>query len=126
MVFLYVRGADDRATEAQAPVQVLKAVAQINPGETLEAAQAAGKLELGTVPASAGPAGAVNSIETLTGPGRALAGLPQRADHHGKFGSPGDQDSLTLPDGKIAISVTCPTPAGSPASWSPATRWRSS
>ena len=29
MVFLYVRGADDRATEAQAPVQVLKAVAQI-------------------------------------------------------------------------------------------------
>ena len=42
MVFLYVRGADDRATEAQAPVNVLKAVAQINPGETLDQAQAAG------------------------------------------------------------------------------------
>ena len=26
---------DDRATEGQAPVQVLKAVAQINPGETM-------------------------------------------------------------------------------------------
>ena len=36
MVFLYVRGADERAKEAQAPVQVLKAIAQINPGETLE------------------------------------------------------------------------------------------
>ena len=35
MVFLYVRGADNRATEKQEPVEVLKAVAQIEPGESL-------------------------------------------------------------------------------------------
>ena len=34
MVFLYVRGADSRAEAGQSPVQVLKAVAQIDPGET--------------------------------------------------------------------------------------------
>ena len=65
MVFLYVRGADNRAKEAQAPVQVLKAIAQINPGETLDAAQAAGKVTLGEVPREQVLPGAVNSIETL-------------------------------------------------------------
>jgi len=106
MVFLYVRGADDRATEAQAPVQVLKAIAQINPGETLEAAQAAGKLELGEVPRSQVLPGAVNSIETLTTQVALSPVYPNEQIITAKFGSPGDQDTLTLPDGKIAISVT--------------------
>ena len=41
MVFLYVRGADNRAQAAEAPVQVLKATAMINAGESVTAAQAA-------------------------------------------------------------------------------------
>ena len=106
MVFLYVRGADDRAKEAQAPVQVLKAIAQINPGETLEAAQAAGKLELGEVPREQVLPGAVNSIETLGSQVALSPVFPNEQIITGKFGSPGDQDTLTLPDGKIAISVT--------------------
>ena len=65
MVFLYVRGADDRAEAGQAPVQVLKAVAQIEPGETLAAAQAAGKIELGKVPRAQALDGAVNSVTGL-------------------------------------------------------------
>ncbi len=106
MVFLYVRGADNRAKEAQAPVQVLKAVAQINPGETLETAQAAGKLAMGEVPAEQVLPGAVNSIETL-GTQVALAPVfPNEQIISAKFGSPGTQDTLTLPKGKIAISVT--------------------
>ena len=106
MVFLYVRGADNRAKEAQAPVQVLKAIAQINPGETLDAAQAAGKLTLGEVPREQVLPGAVNSIETL-GTQVALSPVyPNEQIITAKFGSPGDQDTLTLPDGKIAISVT--------------------
>ena len=106
MVFLYVRGADERAKEAQAPVQVLKAVAQINPGETLDAAQAAGKIALGEVPREQVLPGAVNTIETL-GTQVALGPVyPNEQIITAKFGSAGDQDTLTLPDGKIAISVT--------------------
>ena len=106
MVFLYVRGADNRAKEAQAPVQVLKAVTQINPGETLDAAQAAGKIALGEVPREQVLPGAVNTIETL-GTQVALGPVyPNEQIITAKFGSAGDQDTLTLPDGKIAISVT--------------------
>lgn len=106
MVFLYVRGVDDRATEAQAPVEVLKAVAQINPGETLDQAQAAGKLELGPVPRAQVLTGAVNSIEGI-GTQVALSTIyPNEQIIAGKFGSPGDQEVLTMPDGNIAISVT--------------------
>jgi pilus assembly protein CpaB len=105
MVFLYVRGADNRATAAQAPVRVLKAVGQINPGETLQAAQAAGKLELGDVPKAQVLPGAVNSASAI-GEQVALATIfPNEQIITGKFGSPGDQDVLTIPDGDIAISV---------------------
>ena len=93
MVFLYVRGADDRATEAQAPVQVLKAVAQINPGETLDQAQAAGKIELGTVPRAQVLPGAVNSIEGI-GAQVALSSIfPNEQIIAGKFGA---QDGAVL------------------------------
>lgn len=106
MVFLYVKAADDRAAAGQAPVQVLKAVAQIDAGETLQAAQAAGKLELGEVPASQVLPGAVNSIDTLASSVALSAVYPQEQIITAKFGSPGQQEVLTLEDGKIAISVT--------------------
>lgn len=106
MVFLYVRGADNRATEAQAPVQVLKAVAQINPGETLDQAQAAGKLELGTVPRAQVLPGAVNSIEGIGSQVALSQVFPNEQIISGKFGAQGEQELLTLPDGQIAISVT--------------------
>jgi pilus assembly protein CpaB len=106
MVFLYVRGADDRATEAQAPVQVLKAVAQINPGETLDQAQAAGKIELGTVPRAQVLPGAVNSIEGIGAQVALSSVFPNEQIIAGKFGAQGEQELLTLPDGQLAISVT--------------------
>ena len=106
MVFLYVRGADNRAQADQAPVQVLKAVAQISPGETLDQAQAAGKLELGEVPSAQVLPGAVNSIEGIGTQVALSTVFPNEQIITGKFGSPGDQEVLTLPNGKIAISVT--------------------
>ena len=106
MVFLYVRGVDNRATEAQAPVQVLKAVAQINPGETLDQAQAAGKLQIGPVPRAQVLPGAVNSIEGIGSQVALSQVFPNEQIISAKFGSPGDQELLTLPDGNIAISVT--------------------
>lgn len=105
LVFLYVRGADNRATAAQAPVQVLKAVAQINPGETVAAAQAAGKIQLGTVPREQALTGAVNSTAGMENEVALGTIFPNEQIITGKFGSAGDQDVLTIPDGDIAISV---------------------
>src|SRR5680860_1787865 len=105
MVFLYVRGADNRAQAAQDPVQVLKAIAIINPGETLLGAQAAGKVALGVVPTEQVLAGAVNSTSTI-GDAVALSTIyPNEQIISAKFGAPGDQKVLTIPDGQIAISV---------------------
>jgi pilus assembly protein CpaB len=105
LVYLYVQGADDRAKEAQAPVTVLKAVAQIEPGETLAAASEAGKIELRDVPAEQQLDGAMATI----GESGALVALtriyPNEQITGSKFGSPGEQDNLTVPAGKFAVSV---------------------
>jgi pilus assembly protein CpaB len=106
MVFLYVRGADSRAEADQQPIQVLKAVAVINPGETLAAAQAAGKVQLGTVPKSQVLTGAVNSTRDIADKVALSTIYPNEQIITGKFGSPGDQSTLQIPDGDIAISVS--------------------
>jgi pilus assembly protein CpaB len=106
MVYLYVKGADDRAKEAQAPVQVLKAVAQIEPGETLAAAQQAGKLKLEDVPAEQRLDGAMTAIGS-SGSLVALTRIyPNEQITAAKFGSSGEQDALALPKGMVAISIT--------------------
>ena len=105
MVFLYVRGADSRASANQQPVQVLKAVGQIDAGETLTAAQAAGKVALGNVPKAQVLAGAVNTTSGL-GDQVALSTIyPNEQIITGKFGASGDQETLSIPEGDIAISV---------------------
>ncbi len=105
MVFLYVKGADARAKSAQVPVSVLKAVAQIEPGETLDAASAAGKIELQEVPKEQALEGAMSSLGE-SGSLVALTPLyPNEQITSSKFGAPGEQDSLTLPAGMFAISV---------------------
>jgi len=105
MVFLYVRGADNRAEASQQPVEVLKAVGRINPGETLADAQAAGKIQLGSVPRAQVLAGAVNSTAGLDGSVALATIYPNEQIITSKFGSPGDQSTLTIPDGDIAMSV---------------------
>ncbi len=105
MVYLYVKGADDRAKESQAPVQVLKAVGQIEPGETLSAAQQAGKLKLEDVPAEQRLDGAMTAIGS-SGSLVALTRIfPNEQITASKFGSPGETDALALPKGMVAISV---------------------
>ncbi len=105
MVFLYVRSADSRAEASQQPVQVLKAVAQINPGETMADAQAAGKVQLGTVPRAQQLAGAVNTTAGLADQVALSTIYPNEQIITGKFGAAGDQETLTIPDRDIATSV---------------------
>lgn len=105
LVFMYVRGVDARANERFDAVEVLKAVQVINPGETLAQAQAAGKIELGVVGRAQVLAGAMTSIGDL-GPKVALSTVyPGEQIITAKFGEPGDQKTLGIPEGKIAISV---------------------
>ena len=105
LVFVYVKGADARAMAGQAPVTVLKAVAPIEPGETLEQAQAAGKLELQDVPAEQLVDGALSTIGDLGGEVALARIFPNEQITGAKFGSAGDEDVLALPDGIVAISV---------------------
>ncbi len=105
MVFFYARGADSRATAAQQPVQVLKAVAKIDVGETLQDAESKGKLQLGNVPRQQVLPGAVNSITGLNNKVALSAVYPNEQIISAKFGSAGDEETLTIPDGNIAISV---------------------
>jgi pilus assembly protein CpaB len=105
MVFFYARGADSRATAAQQPVQVLKAVAKIDVGETLQDAESKGKLQLGNVPRQQVLPGAVNSITGLNNKVALSAVFPNEQIISAKFGSAGDEETLTIPHGNIAISV---------------------
>ncbi|MEP7091019.1 MAG: Flp pilus assembly protein CpaB [Nocardioidaceae bacterium] len=106
MVFLYVRGADNRAEASQQPVQVLKAVTRIDQGEKISEAQAAGKIQLGTVPRMQVLTGAVNSIAGL-GDEVALSTIyPNEQIVSAKFGAVGATSNLSIPNGNIAISVT--------------------
>ena len=105
MVLLYVRGADNRAEASQQPLQVLKAVKEINPGETLAAAQSAGKIQLGTVPKSQVLPGAVNSTTGMDKDVALSTIYPNEQIISSKFGSAGEQSALTFPNGDFAISV---------------------
>lgn len=106
LVFLYVRGADTRAEASQQPVQVLKAVKQIDPGEKISDAQAAGKIQLGVVPRTQVLVGALTSVASL-GDRVALSTVyPNEQIIASKFGAAGDQSTLSIPGGNIAISVT--------------------
>lgn len=111
LVFLYVRGADARAAENFDMVEVLKAVEVITPGETLEQAQQAGKIQKDTVPKGTLIEGAVKATTGMEGMVALSTIYPNEQIVSGKFGAAGDQSTLTIPDGKIAISVDLTDPA---------------
>lgn len=106
MVFLYVRGADSRAEASQQPVQVLEAVKVIAAGQTVAAAQAAGSIQLGSVPRKEVLSGAVTSVDGMANQVALSTIYPHEQIISGKFGAAGDQNALTIPDGNLAISVT--------------------
>jgi pilus assembly protein CpaB len=111
MVFMYVRGVDARANEQFDTVKVLRAVEAISPGEAMESAQAAGKIEMGTVAQGSLLEGASTSVAELSDQVALTTIYPGEQIIAGKFGAPGEQDVLTIPDGMIAISVNLTDPA---------------
>lgn len=106
LVFLYVRGADDRANEKFHAVKVLKAVKQINVGETVEAAQAAGKIEESTVGEGERLPDALDSLAAIQGQIAQTNIFVGEQIVASKFGTtPASSNTLAVPDGKIAVSI---------------------
>ena len=111
LVFLYVRGADTRADERYEAVQVLRVVKQIEPGETVEAAQIAGKFETSTVSQKDLLPEALTTTDGIAGKVAVSTIYPREQLTASKFGATGVANGLTIPKGKIAISVNLTDPA---------------
>jgi pilus assembly protein CpaB len=112
LVFLYVRGADTRADERYEAVQVLQVVKPIAPGETVEAAQAAGKIETASVSQKDMLPDALTTTEGVAGKVAITSIYPGEQLISSKFGATGAAtNGLTIPKGKIAISINLTDPA---------------
>lgn len=110
LVFLYVRGADARANQRFQAVQVLKAVKPITPGTTVAEAQAAGSIEMGTVSQQDQLPDALSSLSAVNGEVANTTIYPGEQITSGKFGAPGSGTTLTIPKGKLAISISLTDP----------------
>ncbi len=106
LVFLYVRGADQRAGAAYQNVQVLKVVEPIGVGESIDAAAAAGKIQKSPVPAAQVVGGALDTIQPIAGQVALMPILAGEQVVSTKFGDTGAADTgLNIPDDKVAISL---------------------
>ncbi len=109
LVFLYVRGADARAEDRFDTVNVLRAVAPIEQGETIDDAQANGKLALEPVAQDYLLPGYQTSVEALSGSVALVPILPGEqivADKFGSVRSGPRTGGLIIPKGMLAISVS--------------------
>jgi pilus assembly protein CpaB len=111
LVFLYVRGADNRADARYHAVKVLRAVKQIDPGETVAAAQSAGKIELGSVTEGQRLPNALSDLNGITTQVALTTIYPGEQIISSKFGATASGTSLTIPKGKLAVSVNLTDPA---------------
>lgn len=112
LVFLYVRDADTRAAENFHTVEVLRATAAIQPGETIDSASASGKLALQPVPRAQVLPDSQSTIEALTGQVALTTIYPGEQIISDKFGGEAEADSpLQIPKGQLAISVNLTDPA---------------
>jgi pilus assembly protein CpaB len=112
MVFLYVQGADSRAEERFDTVEVLEATAIIEPGETIEDAQAAGKLAIAEVTRDQLLNGYQTNTDGIAGTKAMQTIYPGEQIVSDKFGAGVAAGSaLPIPDDKIAISVNLTDPS---------------
>lgn len=109
LVFLYVRGADQRAEDRFDTVDVLRAVAPIQAGESIDDAAASGKLALQPVPQDYLLPGYQTTTENLSGQVATTQILPGEQIIADKFSAEAQVQgttSLPLPQGMLAIAVS--------------------
>jgi pilus assembly protein CpaB len=111
MIVLYVQGIDARATEGQELVEVLTVTEIVNAGESVSAAQEAGKFDKVEVRRDDMVDGALSSISSIEDKVAIGKIFPQEQVIGQKFGEPGQEESLVIPDDKLAVSVELTDPA---------------
>jgi pilus assembly protein CpaB len=113
LVFVYAKGADSRAEQRFDTVEVLRATAIIEPGETIEDAQAAGKLALASVTQDQLLNGYQTDTSTIAGTKAIQTIYPGEQIVADKFGAGAvaASSALQIPDDKIAISVNLTDPS---------------
>lgn len=111
LVFLYARGADARAAAQFDLVRVLVASQQIEPGETVDEAAAAGKFTLQEVPQNAALPGALTSTESIAGLAASTWIYTGEQILPDKFGADTATSVLQIPDKLSATSVQLTDPA---------------
>ena len=114
LVFVYVQGADERAEARFETVEVLRATAQIQKGESIEDALAGGKIALQPVVSDQRLPSALQDAAQLAGSVALTAVFPGEQIIPERFGTPAQassQTSLQIPDGQLAISVNLTDPA---------------
>jgi pilus assembly protein CpaB len=114
LVFVYVRGADNRAQDKFTNVQALQATQNIAAGETYDAALAAGKISLQPIPKNILDlnTGSQTSVDALKGKIAAVPIFPGQVIVSSQFGNSvaATSSSLAIPKGMIAISVNLTDP----------------
>jgi pilus assembly protein CpaB len=114
LVFLYVQGADNRAQDQVANIQVLRATQDVAAGEKYDDALAAGKISLQEVPKNVATAnvGYQTSTETLKGKVAAVPIFTGQVIVSSQFGNTlaATTSPLGIPKGMIAISVNLTDP----------------
>lgn len=112
LVFLYVRGADQRAESRFDTVEVLRATQTIEAGESVDDAAAAGKIALQPVVRDYLLPGYQTSLDSLSGQFATVTIYPGEQIVESKFGEQVKTESaLTIPRGMIAVSVNLTDPA---------------
>lgn len=110
LVFLYVKSADNRATQQYDTVRVLRAVEAIEPGESIDAALAAGKIQSQPVPRNQLVDGYLTSTESIKGLVATTRIYPKEQIMASKFGGQVEQSVLAIPKGMQAVSIELSDP----------------
>jgi pilus assembly protein CpaB len=108
LVFVYARGAEDRAAEKFATVDVLVVKTAIERGESANAAYETGKIDIQKVPRAQVLAGATSDGGVFTDQFALTTIYPGEQLIPEKFGGADEveaESTLPIPEGKIAISV---------------------
>jgi pilus assembly protein CpaB len=114
LVWLYVRGADNRAQAQYETVNVIVATQDIAPGETFAAASQAGKFEKKAIPANTVLAGAQDDLQSLDGEVALTTIYSGEQVVSAKWGGSTDVDVtskvIAIPKGKMAVTVNLTDP----------------
>lgn len=111
-VFVYVRDADHRAQDKYRTTNVLVATSQIAAGETIEAAESAGKIATKPVTNSMLLPGHQTGVSALTSQVALTTIYPGEQIITSKFGTlAAPPSSLQIPKNQVAVSVNLTDPA---------------